>query len=566
MRKKLTIFHSLIVFLSLAILALTSCLAVNSVNKTNYEKQLNSYLSLTAEVLNLEEKDSTDEVSAIKDTVSTLSNSEDGLRITIIDLTGKVIADSDKSEISSSHLDREEIKNPGTIVYRYSTTLGKKMMYLAGKDLSGKYFIRVSIPLGNIYSILKITILVSVITLIVVLILSIVTDIFVIDKSLKPLREDTRRLASIIHSDAIETKDDDLADISYQIDKTKDLIDEKIHSLTLEKEKVNFILDSMNQGLIIIGKDKSIQLFNKATSLIFRTPIKEGDSLTILTIQPEIFDAFNDAMKNSSSCFDLNISGKEYLVNVSPITENWIESEENVKGVMMTFVDINEKKRLEDAKKDFFANASHELKSPLTSIIGYTEMIKNGFLQEPNEIQEAEDRILSESKRMNEIVKEMLDLSRLESEQLSKSIESLSLTDSIRMNLGLFDKEIADSNLQIEILGNDFKVSMDKEDLNLLVKNLIENAVRYNKKDGSIKIVLDSEKRTLAITDSGIGIPKEDLNRIFERFFRVDKARSRKLGGTGLGLSIVKHICLNYYISIHVDSLLGVGSTFTLMF
>lgn len=566
MRKKLTIFHSLIVFLSLAILALTSCLAVNSVNKTNYEKQLNSYFSLTAEVLNLEEKDSTDEVSAIKDTVSTLSNSEDGLRITIIDLTGKVIADSDKSEISSSHLDREEIKNPGTIVYRYSTTLGKKMMYLAGKDLSGKYFIRVSIPLGNIYSILKITILVSVITLIVVLILSIVTDIFVIDKSLKPLREDTRRLASIIHSDAIETKDDDLADISYQIDKTKDLIDEKIHSLTLEKEKVNFILDSMNQGLIIIEKDKSIQLFNKATSLIFRTPIKEGDSLTILTIQPEIFDAFNDAMKNSSSCFDLNISGKEYLVNVSPITENWIESEEEVKGVMMTFVDINEKKRLEDAKKDFFANASHELKSPLTSIIGYTEMIKNGFLQEPNEIQEAEDRILSESKRMNEIVKEMLDLSRLESEQLSKSIESLSLTDSIRMNLGLFDKEISDSNLHIDILGDDFKVSMDKEDLNLLVKNLIENAVRYNKKDGSIKIVLDSEKRTLAITDSGIGIPKEDLNRIFERFFRVDKARSRKLGGTGLGLSIVKHICLNYYISIHVDSLLGVGSTFTLMF
>lgn len=566
MRKKLTIFHSLIVFLSLAILALTSCLAVNSVNKTNYEKQLNSYLSLTAEVLNLEEKDSTDEVSAIKDTVSTLSNSEDGLRITIIDLTGKVIADSDKSEISSSHLDREEIKNPGTIVYRYSSTLGKKMMYLAGKDFSGKYFIRVSIPLGNIYSILKITILVSVITLIVVLILSIVTDIFVIDKSLKPLREDTRRLASIIHSDAIETKDDDLADISYQIDKTKDLIDEKIHSLTLEKEKVNFILDSMNQGLIIIEKDKSIQLFNKATSLIFRTPIKEGDSLTILTIQPEIFDAFNDAMKNSSSCFDLNISGKEYLVNVSPITENWIESEEEVKGVMMTFVDINEKKRLEDAKKDFFANASHELKSPLTSIIGYTEMIKNGFLQEPNEIQEAEDRILSESKRMNEIVKEMLDLSRLESEQLSKSIESLSLTDSIRMNLGLFDKEISDSNLHIDILGDDFKVSMDKEDLNLLVKNLIENAVRYNKKDGSIKIVLDSEKRTLAITDSGIGIPKEDLNRIFERFFRVDKARSRKLGGTGLGLSIVKHICLNYYISIHVDSLLGVGSTFTLMF
>lgn len=566
MRKKLTIYHSLIVFVSLVILVITSCLTLSFVNKRNYETQLSGYLSLTREVLHLEEKDATEEKNAIKDTVETLSHSEQGLRITIIDLQGNVIEDSDKSEISASHLDREEIKNLGTIVYRYSSTLGKKMMYLAGKDDSNRYYIRVSLPLGNIYEVLKATILVSIITLIIVLILSVIVDIYVIDKSLKPLKEDTKRLSSIIDSDYIETKDDDLVSISYQIDRTKDLIDEKIKSLTLEKEKLKFILDSMNQGLLIIDSDKNIQLFNKAITNIFKNNIKENDSLSSLTILPEIFDSYHDAIENQESAFDMCINGREYFVNVAPIEEDWIKGSKGIKGVMMTFVDISEKKRLEDAKKDFFANASHELKSPLTSIIGYTEMIKNGFLSTGEEIQDAEDRILSESKRMNEIVKEMLDLSRLESEDDKKQIESLSLTNSIRMSLGFFENEIRTNRLEVEIDGDDFMVNMDKEDLNLLTKNLIENAVRYNKPSGKIIITMDKGRKTCSIKDTGIGIPKEDLNRIFERFFRVDKARSRKLGGTGLGLSIVKHICLNYSIQLKVESILDIGSTFTLQF
>ncbi len=566
MRKKLTFYHALIVFVSLVLLVVTSCLALSFVNRKNYETQLHSYLTLTRDVLHLEEDESKEEQAAIKDTVNTLSSSEQGLRITIIDLQGNVIEDSDKSDITTSHLDREEIKNPGKIVYRYSTTLSKKMMYLAGKDNSNRYYIRVSIPLGNIYEILKVTILVSVITLIVVLILSIIIDIYVIDKSLKPLKEDTKRLSSIINSDYIETKDDDLVSISYQIDKTKDLIDNKIKSLTCEKEKLQFILNSMNQGLLIIDSEKNIQLFNNAIINIFKNKIKENDSLTSLTILPEIFDSYHDALNNNISSFDININNREYFINVSPIEEDWIPSSKDIKGVMMTFVDISEKKKLEDAKKDFFANASHELKSPLTSIIGYTEMIKNGFLSTPNEIKDAEERILSEAKRMNEIVKGMLDLSRLESEDYKKNIESLSLIGNIRMSLGLFEQEIESNKIDVEIHGEDFNVNMDKEDLSLLTKNLIENAVRYNRPSGKIVITLDKTQKICSIKDTGIGIPKTDVGRIFERFYRVDKARSRKLGGTGLGLSIVKHICLSYSIKISVDSILDIGSTFTLVF
>ena len=567
MRKKLTLLHSLIVFASLLILVITSCFTVSTINKSNYEKELKNYLNITQEVLSLEEKSSSDTTIAIKNTVSTLSTKDTELRITIISKTGEVIQDSDKSEITTSHLDREEIKNLGTIVYRYSSTLSKKMMYLAEMDKTGTYYIRVSIPLGSINEMLRVTIIVSSITLIVVLCLSVIIDIFVIDKSLKPLKEDTRRLASIIHSDYIESnEDDDLESISYQIDKTKDLINEKIQFLTLEKEKLNFILNSMNQGLLILDDDKNIQLFNDKIPLIFKNNIKEKDKLTSLTIIPDIQEAYKSALSKQNSKFDIEINNRSYLVNVDYITENWISSNSNNIGVMMTFVDMTEKKNLENAKRDFFSNASHELKSPLTSIIGYTEMIKNGFLSSDEEIKDAEDRILSESNRMNEIVKEMLDLSRLESEDREKSIESLSVLESLRVNLGLYEKDINDKELTINLDETDFKVNMDKEDLNLLIKNLIENGIRYNKEKGTLTIKINPEKKSISITDTGIGIPKDDLNRIFERFYRVDKARSRKLGGTGLGLSIVKHICLNYQIRINVESILDVGSTFTLNF
>ncbi len=566
MRKKLTLIHSLIVFCSLLIIVICSCLTVSSVNKKNYEKELTNYLYITQEVLSLEKKNNNDDITAIKNTATTISSKDNEIRITVIKMDGEVIYDSDKSDITTSHLDREEIKNLGTIVYRYSTTLSKKMMYIASKDKTGNYYIRVAIPLGSINEILKITILTSTITLIVVLCLSVILDIFIIDKSLKPLKEDTKRLANIINSNFIENnEDDDLESISYQIDKTRDLINEKIKFLTLEKEKFNFIINKMNQGLLILDNNKNIQLFNDKIPLIFSNQIKENDKLTTLTILPEIQEAYKNAIKHQNSKFDIQINNKSYLINVDYLKEEWLTNSSN-DGVMMTFVDITGKKNLENAKRDFFSNASHELKSPLTTIIGYTEMIKNGFFTNEEDIKDAEDKIIFESNRMNEIVKEMLDLSRLESEETNKTIEKLSLSSAIKTNLDIFEKEIKDKNLIINLNDEDVYVDMDKEDLNLLIKNLIENAIRYNKKNGNINIKINSSLKQLSISDTGIGIQKNDLNRIFERFYRVDKARSRKLGGTGLGLSIVKHVCLNYSIKIKVESIIDVGSTFTLDF
>ena len=167
---------------------------------------------------------------------------------------------------------------------------------------------------------------------------------------------------------------------------------------------------------------------------------------------------------------------------------------------------------------------------------------------------------------MNDIISEMLDLSRLESESKSEEYKVLSLQEALEHNINLLLTSANEKNIEIRIEGENFSVYLIKEDLDILLKNLLENAIRYNKQNGKVLISLVKEKHLLSIQDTGIGIPEESLSRIFERFYRVDKSRSRKLGGTGLGLSIVKHICTNERIQIHVASKLDEGTTFTLTF
>lgn len=167
---------------------------------------------------------------------------------------------------------------------------------------------------------------------------------------------------------------------------------------------------------------------------------------------------------------------------------------------------------------------------------------------------------------MNDIISEMLDLSRLESESKSEEYKVLSLQEALEHNINLLLTSANEKNIEIRIEGENFSVYLIKEDLDILLKNLLENAIRYNKQNGKVLISLVKEKHLLSIQDTGIGIPEESLSRIFERFYRVDKSRSRKLGGTGLGLSIVKHICTNEKIQIHVASKLDEGTTFTLTF
>lgn len=562
MKKKLTWIHSLILFFSMVVLLVTTALIISSVNKDNNEKSLKTYLSVTQEILS-EELNEKDDTSSINKTGEILKNSNDALRLTILTKDGDVLYDSMRSNVSENHLTRPEIQDLGVIYYRYSDTLNVDMMYIAGFDTSNQYYIRVAMPLNNVNDIIWRTVIISSGVLLSILAISIVIDYFLIDKAIAPIQKETKRLAGIVGNNEVLPTANEIESISYQIDRTKELIQDKIDSLTEEKEKLDYIINTMQQGLIILSNEGDVLLINNEAQRYFNYKFKEGDLLENVTIIPEVREIFVASLKNDDQQKEIEIKDKILMIMAHHFKADWIKENS---GVSLSIFDISYEKRLEKAKRDFFANASHELKSPLTSIIGYTQMIKNGFLSDEKERNDAMDRILFESKRINKIVIEMLELSRLEVETPDKDESECSLKQSINAQIDNLKEEQNEMNITINITGDDFKTTIIKDDLDTLIKNIIENAIKYNKKGGEIYISLSKEEKKLAISDTGIGIPKEAYERVFERFYRVDKARSRKMGGTGLGLSIIKHICLNNNIDIALDSKLGKGTTFTLTF
>ncbi len=563
MRKKLFLWHGLILFISLASLIGVSIAMMFSLNQKNTKNELQGYLDLARNVL-VEERKECDEEEALANTGNLIKLSSKKIRLTLISTSGNVLYDSDTSEIEENHLNRPEILNLGQFTTRYSNTLKRDMMYLAGLDSTGKIYVRVAIPLSLINDQVNSTIAISLGVFILVLVISILVDYYSINASLRPLKKEVFRLSEIVSQDEEPTKDVEIESLSYQIDQTKKLIVEKIHSLTEEQEKLRFILNSMNQGLLIVDEKMDVVLVNDYIRKIFHYVDKENASLFDITILSSFSELFHKAMEGKDEVVEVKIEERYYLVSATGFAADWLGKEK--KGVAYSLSDITIDKNLEKAKRDFFANASHELKSPLTSIIGYSEMIKNGFVTDKKEINEDLDRILFESKRMNDIVIQMLELSKLEAKDEKKEKEMLSLVSTIGEIKECHQAEIEKKEITFNVIGDDFSVLMQKEDLHSLLENLIENAIRYNKDKGKITLTLDKESRSLKIEDTGCGIPKKYQERIFERFFRVDKARSRKLGGTGLGLSIVKHICLNESIRLSLESVEDVMSAFTLVF
>ncbi len=560
MKKKIILAHFITLFLSFLLMFFFVYFSLDKVNKSNTENSLRNDLAISQEVFvsNANEKDIS---SAMSETSRILTINQKDIRITFIDKDGTVLFDNDTNNKEEKHLSRPEIQNLGTIYYRHSASLNLDMTYLACYIDSFSLYIRIALPLKSVNSILNKFILYSVIAVLIIFVIALFLDYFFIDHELKPLRRESEKLAKIVSSENIGSENE-IESISESINKTELLIKEKVDDLTDEKEKLNYIIDSMNQGVILLDERENILLVNSYAKNLFHS--NKATTLSTLTILPEIHEVYASSLKDKECSIILKIEERTMLITAHTIKNVWVK--ENERGSFIMLVDISEEQRLESAKKDFFANASHELKSPLTSILGYTQMIKEGFLTEKEEIDDALIKIQSEGKRMNDIIIGMLELSRLESETKTNTDDWVALNEVIREELLQFDTEIEKHGISVSLIGTSFSVKVPKEDLSSLIKNLIENAIRYNKDNGNVSLIFDKEKGCLTIKDTGIGIPKEDQDRIFERFFRVDKARSRKLGGTGLGLSIVKHICSNNDIQIKVESELGEGSSFFLYF
>lgn len=481
----------------------------------------------------------------------------DYLRITFMAPNGDVIVDS-LAQITENHLNRPEFNDLGTAYIRKSATLGVEMMYLAQQLDDGNY-VRVSIPTSSLLPFINDFIGLSVLIGVLIIIATIFISSALIDNAVNPLKEVKTILREVNDGEYKELsptqKQREINDLINEINDINQLIAKNISSLKSEKNKNDFLLNHMNQGICVLDKDGLILLLNDflRTLYHFNIDINLNKDYRFLFRDGEIQDAIKKSLNDQiNTNLVIKIKEEYYSVSITYLEKNWHQQP----SVFLLFTDITAIKNIENLKKDFFDNASHELKSPLTAIIGSSDLILEGMAKDPKTMMDLTRRISEEAKRMNNLVMDMLTLSRYENQTQVEHRQNIDFNKALNDAVSSLKRLAENKSVKLDIISREDYINANYDQMYQLVKNLVENAIKYGKENGQVHIEAKRENHFLVISveDDGIGIPKSDQARIFERFYRVDKARSKSTGGTGLGLSIVKHIVLNYEGHIELDS------------
>lgn len=547
MKRKLIITNSIIVFVSLIIMLVVSMITITNQNNKFYQKQVTNYLKIACTNFN---------GSNFDDTKEYIKSLDKDIRLTIIESsTGKVVIDSFEDEINENHLDRPEINNLGEVYKRYSTTEKKNMLYVAEKV--NNYYVRIAIPIGSVNKIIYTYVTISLIALMVILAFSIYAISFVNKKSLTPINSEVAKLATLANEDYQDVTIDDLPVV---INSITNVLDNKIHEIELQEQEIEAILNLLTQGVVVIDSNESLRFINdKAMKILGSSNNLIGKNYLYLFRDTKLQKLILEVFKNHSQVnYLLNIDSTKINCNVTYLTEAKLNG-----GIIITLEDITKQANLEEEKRDFFQNASHELKSPLTSIIGYQQMICDDIVDSKDQIINYSSKTLKEAKRMNNIIIDMLNLSSIE-QNYQKKQDIVKVDKALIEILDSLENRIKARN--ISVITNIAKCETvgDAKLIDELIRNLIDNAIKYNVDNGKIMITLNTS--TLTIEDTGIGISKEYQSRVFERFYRVDKGHSKEIGGTGLGLAIVKHICEIYQYELKLESTIGKGTKITIKF
>jgi len=560
MTRRISFQYALIIILSLAAFAIASTLIVRANLRNITEENLHNYLMIVSS-----EYDDLHDVDAV---VAQYEELEDYLRITFVSATGEVLADS-LSDTTENHLDRPEFGDLGAVFIRHSDTLNKEMMYVAMQFDSGIY-LRVAIPTSNILPYLNAFLVISIVIAAGIAVISIFSANLIAKQVLTPLQETAETLKEIIENRYVERlpleKDKEMNRIVNEINDIGRLISQTIKSLNVEKRKRDFILDHMDQGLCVLDSAGRVVMINRFVCDLFDfDPQNLNKDYLYLFRDPRIQSQIQSTMKEDiSGSVMFSSADRYYSMIVSAIKNDWNDS----RSIVLIITDITEIKNLEILKRDFFLNASHELKSPLTSIIGSADLIANHLVQSEEETVDLSRRIVQEAGRMNNLVMDMLNLSKYENNIYMKGETPVDMSEVVREVVDLLTPRAAKRGITIASDVETVITRSDFEQMVQLVRNLVDNSVQYGIDNGHVIIRLhpqDSGFR-LEVEDDGIGIPKADQARVFERFYRVDKARSKTTGGTGLGLSIVKHICMIHQARIELDSELGKGTRIAIIF
>jgi len=503
-------------------------------------------------------------------------------RITIIDKGGKVLADSERSSQDTlkmeNHSSRPEINSALAggkigIDTRFSHTLGIDMLYIALpiKDNNQPLgVLRLALPLRDVQKTLSTIRKIVFLGLLLALGFAFVLGYIVTTRITKPVNRIIQASRRFSEGDfthrIISHSRDEIGELSLTLNKMAQDLEDKIKEIRQQNQELSAIFNSMIEGIIVVDKTSRIVSVNPAIEKIFGILNADAQGKTFLEAirNNEISEIMNNVLTQGKSLsveVTLVLPGHRiFEVNAVAIFEN-----DSVNGCLVVIHDITEIRRLETIRRDFVANVSHELKTPLTSIKGFVETLLEGALDDKENNRNFLKIIQNHAERLNSLVNDLLSLSYLESKNISFEINDVKLSRVADEVILGFGSQLRKKRIEIvNGLAPDILVKADEEKIKQVFTNLIDNALKFNREKGTVKIYseeLDGKIRVI-VEDSGIGIPEKDIPRIFERFYRVDKARSRELGGTGLGLSIVKHIVELHGGVVGVESSEGSGSRF----
>ena len=496
-----------------------------------------------------------DENSKIR--VSIITRESDSDYTIVYDSQGLYESTEKADELEAVNLDKEVTRK---------SSYGYSMIYKAIKDKENPlYYVRVAIKESTATRLSKNFLIYGSVILSVLLTMYVFYKVNEYKKSIRPLKEQIQRL-SYVAGENKESFDDgsDLFTLTESVNKVSSSLDRKITDLERERAKTQMILDSISQGFMALSGEGEIVLFNKKAGSIFGYEEKDviNKRFDVLVLNKEFQNKIELCIKTKEDnlSFDYERQGLIYKVSIMPLSYPLDDS--SISGLAILLMEVTNERNLAKTKNDFFSNASHELKSPLTSIIGYLQMIEEGILSSEEDKEEAIKKTIFEAKRMKDIIADMLTINTLENKE-GRNVENINARDSIKLALDGQLPPMREKKIALKAELTDYQLKADRKDLDKLFSNLISNAVKYNKEGGSIVIKMDKEKREISVSDTGIGIKEENLSRIFERFYRVDNSRGKdNVEGTGLGLAIVRHTCELYGYQIKVNSVFGQGSEF----
>jgi len=481
-------------------------------------------------------------------------------RVTLIKSDGSVVSDSVDTDVNSmpNHSDRPEfeqaIKDGNGSSHRMSETLNKITYYYAEKTADGSV-IRVAKTIDSIYGIFLFVIP----SILIIMIGVFVVCTILAKRSTKKIIEPIKEMADNGNGSPY----DELLPLSQKIASQQRQIKRQMRRLQFEKDKISTLIENMAEGFILIDVDKKVLMSNYSASKLLGAD-DDGviDKTLIAFSRNEVLnDCVDKALSGESKNGDTTVKGRALQIITNPVYSN---GEKN--GAICLIIDVSAKKKAEKMRREFTANVTHELKTPLTSISGYAEIIASGLVK-PDDIPNFANKIHKESGRLLSLISDIMELSQLD--------EKFSDEEFAPVDLAGVASEVAEDlrsnaekhGITITVDTKTAVISGNRNQIYELIYNLCDNAIRYNRENGSVKIITgdDNEHPFVKVADTGIGIPEKHHKRVFERFYRVDKSRSKETGGTGLGLAIVKHITERHGGEISLESS-EQGTTFTAMF